>query len=270
MVLHKNIQCESCHLVVERGYKLNKGIIIGTIFLLSFFLFFQLQLNKQDVENPTKYSVDFAEEEILVVKEFSMLLAEREYVSFKINLENTLESLPTEEELLNLLEKEEEQEPTIQTMSSSSNSNNSSQQSKPKSNSQSSEPKQTTQTTNTSNHSQSDEELLARMIWAESRGEPYEGKVAVGAVIMNRVKSSRFPNTLRDVLYQPRQFSPVGDGSFNRANPGDSEYRAAREALYGNDPTKGALFFYNPEGTSQTWHETLTHTVTIGSHRFFR
>lgn len=117
---------------------------------------------------------------------------------------------------------------------------------------------------------QSDVDMLAKIIWAEARGEPYKGKLAVGAVVVNRVKSPKFPNTIRDVIYAPKQFTPVSNGQFDRATPGEEEYRAAKEALSGLDPTNGALYFYAPNLTTQRWHETLTHTVTIGSHKFFK
>lgn len=120
------------------------------------------------------------------------------------------------------------------------------------------------------NANDSELDMLAKIIWAEARGEPYEGKLAVGAVVLNRVKSPKFPNTIKDVIYAPNQFSPVSSGQFAKAKPGEEEYRAAREALEGKDPTNEALYFYAPNLTANRWHETLTHTVTIGNHKFFK
>jgi len=91
-----------------------------------------------------------------------------------------------------------------------------------------------------------DLELLAKAIHGEARGEPYEGQVAVGAVVLNRVESDEFPNNLRDVIYQANQFSAVEDGQIN-LTPNETSYKAARDALYGRDPSLGALFFYNPK-----------------------
>lgn len=118
-----------------------------------------------------------------------------------------------------------------------------------------------------------DEELilLARLIHAEARGEDHRGKVAVGAVIMNRISSGKFPAGIREVIYQKTngvyQFTPVKDGNIKR-EPGEEAFRAAREALNGVDPTGGALFFYNPEKSSDRWIRTLPVTTTIGNHVF--
>lgn len=113
-----------------------------------------------------------------------------------------------------------------------------------------------------------DFELLARAIHAEARGEPYEGQVAVGAVILNRVESNEFPNTVREVIYAPGQFTSVSDGQIN-LTPNETSYRAAKDALAGKDPSKGALFFYNPK-TARTlsWLRTRPTTVQIGNHVF--
>lgn len=109
---------------------------------------------------------------------------------------------------------------------------------------------------------------LARAVTGEARGEPYRGQIAVAAVIINRVKSEEFPDTIYDVIYQPGQFAAVDDGQINLA-PVDSAYSAAREALRGNDPSQGALYFYNPD-TARTlwWLETREKTVRIGDHVF--
>ncbi len=110
---------------------------------------------------------------------------------------------------------------------------------------------------------------LAQMIHAEARGEPYLGQVAVGAVILNRIKSPQFPSTLRGVLFQPRAFQPIANGSFYRpAN--DMAYRAALEALNGHDPSKGSLFFFNPRQSSDRFMHARPAAVTIGQHRFMR
>ena len=112
-------------------------------------------------------------------------------------------------------------------------------------------------------------ELLARLINGEARGEPYEGQVAVGAVVMNRVKSSEFPDTISGVIYQKGQFSCVTDGQFDKAiDENSTVYKAAREALNGADPTNGCVFFYNPKTTKSKWLYTRKTVVTIGSHRF--
>lgn len=112
--------------------------------------------------------------------------------------------------------------------------------------------------------------LLARMIQAEAGGESYKGKLAVGAVILNRVKDGRFPNTVKGVISSPGQFEPYSNGRFQRVKITSSDLKAAKEAMQGKDPTKGAVFFYAPTLTPLRWHETLTPTVTIGNHRFFR
>ncbi|HKM42743.1 MAG TPA: cell wall hydrolase, partial [Limnochordia bacterium] len=110
-------------------------------------------------------------------------------------------------------------------------------------------------------------EWLAQMIHAEARGEPYRGQVAVGAVIINRMLSSQFPDTLRGVLFQRNAFQPVQNGSFYMA-PNESARKAALEALTGKDPTGGALFFFNPRQSSDRFMHSRPAQVTIGSHRF--
>lgn len=112
-------------------------------------------------------------------------------------------------------------------------------------------------------------ELLAKLINAEARGESYKGQVAVGAVVLNRVKSSKFPNTLSGVIYQKGQFSSVKDGQINKAIDKNSTVRkAAEEALNGSDPTGGALYFYNPKTAKSDWLFTRKTVLTIGRHRF--
>lgn len=111
--------------------------------------------------------------------------------------------------------------------------------------------------------------LLARLINGEARGEPFEGQVAVGAVIMNRVKSPKFPNTIAGVIYQKGQFSCVTDGQFNAKIEKDSTvYKAAQEAMNGSDPTNGALYFFNPSKTKSKWLFSLPVVATIGEHKF--
>ncbi len=108
---------------------------------------------------------------------------------------------------------------------------------------------------------------LAQLIHSESRGEPYEGKVAVGAVVLNRIKSSEFPNTMAKVIYQRGAFSVVDDGQINLA-PDSSSLKAARDATNGWDPSGGALFFYNPAKTQNRWIRSRPVILTIGGHVF--
>ncbi|MGM0500953.1 MAG: cell wall hydrolase [Bacillota bacterium] len=119
-------------------------------------------------------------------------------------------------------------------------------------------------------HTISDQELelLARLIHGEARGESYLGQVAVGAVILNRVLSSYFPDNIKAVIYQPGQFSPVADGQIN-LHPNRMSYRAARAALQGEDPTRGACYFYNPQTANHMWwFESREVVVEIGNHVF--
>jgi N-acetylmuramoyl-L-alanine amidase len=113
--------------------------------------------------------------------------------------------------------------------------------------------------------------LLARLIYAEARGESFEGQVAVGAVILNRLRSPHFPKTISEVILQKNnrvyQFSPVEDGSIN-LEPDEKAFRAAEQALAGKDPTGGALFFYNPDISKDTWIQTLPVVTKIGNHVF--
>lgn len=109
--------------------------------------------------------------------------------------------------------------------------------------------------------------LLARIISAEARGESYRGQVAVGAVVMNRVRSSKFPNTLAGVIYQKGAFTAIDDGQFDQPIA-DSAYRAAREVLAGADPTGGCLYYYNPVTATSSWIYSLPVKMTIGKHRF--
>ena len=109
--------------------------------------------------------------------------------------------------------------------------------------------------------------LLARVIYGESRGEPYTGQVAVGAVVMNRVKSSSFPNTLSGVVYQSGAFDAVKDGQIN-LTPDSNARKAAQDALNGWDPSYGAIYYFNPSTATNKWIWSRPMTVTIGKHRF--
>ncbi len=115
-----------------------------------------------------------------------------------------------------------------------------------------------------------DLEILAKVIYAESRGEPYEGQVAVGAVVINRVNDSQFPNTIRGVVYAPNQFTSVSDGQIN-LTPNATAYKAAKEAMAGKDPTFRAIYFYNPKtARNKDFFKRLTVTVEIGNHVFLK
>ncbi len=109
--------------------------------------------------------------------------------------------------------------------------------------------------------------LLARLIHGEARGEPYTGKVAVGAVVLNRVKSSSFPNTIAGVIYQKGAFDAVSDGQIN-LSPDSSALKAAQDAINGWDPSYGAIYYFNPSTATNKWIWSRPLTVTIGKHRF--
>ncbi|MCH5350708.1 MAG: spore cortex-lytic enzyme [Clostridiales bacterium] len=115
--------------------------------------------------------------------------------------------------------------------------------------------------------SDSDLTLLARCVYGESRGEPYTGQVAVAAVVLNRVRSSKFPNTIYGVIYQAGAFTAVSDGQIN-LTPNESAYRAARDAVNGWDPTGGCLYYYNPATATSSWIWSLTVHLKIGKHNF--
>ena len=118
-----------------------------------------------------------------------------------------------------------------------------------------------------SNSNSGDVALLARLISAEARGEPYNGQVAVGAVVLNRMKHPSFPNTMSGVIYQPGAFSCMADGQFNQP-VADSAYRAARDALNGWDPSGGAIYYFNPATATSKWIWSRPLLVVIGKHRF--
>ena len=109
--------------------------------------------------------------------------------------------------------------------------------------------------------------LLARLISAEARGEPYVGQVVVGAVVLNRVEHPSFPNSISGVVYQPGAFSCLDDGQFNEP-VAESAYRAAQEALNGYDPSYGAIYYFNPATATSRWIWSRPLIVQIGSHRF--
>ena len=113
----------------------------------------------------------------------------------------------------------------------------------------------------------SEVELLARLIHGEARGEPYVGMVAVGAVVLNRVRSSKFPNTIAGVIYQSGAFDAVRDGQINLM-PNEQSRRAARDALNGWDPTNGCLYYYNPATATSDWIWTREVRLNIGDHSF--
>ena len=118
-----------------------------------------------------------------------------------------------------------------------------------------------------SSTSSSDLNLLARIIYAEARGEPYTGQVAVGAVVLNRVRHSSFPNTIAGVIYQSGAFDAVADGQINYT-PNSTAIKAAQDALNGWDPSYGAIYYFNPATATNKWIWSRPPTVTIGNHRF--
>ena len=117
-----------------------------------------------------------------------------------------------------------------------------------------------------SSHS-SDVNLLARLIYGEARGEPYTGQVAVGAVVLNRVESSKFPNTIAGVIYQSGAFDVVSDGQINMT-PDSTAKKAAADAINGWDPSYGSIYYFNPSTATNKWIWSRPHTITIGKHRF--
>lgn len=115
----------------------------------------------------------------------------------------------------------------------------------------------------------SDIQLMARAINGEARGEPYEGQVAVGSVILNRVKSSQFPNTIAGVIYQTGAFTAVSDGQINSPiGEGSTVYKAAQDAMNGWDPTGGCIYYFNPNTATNQWIWSRPLVKTIGKHRF--
>ncbi len=116
-------------------------------------------------------------------------------------------------------------------------------------------------------YSSSDLYLLARVVYSEARGEPYLGQVAVAAVVLNRVKSPEFPNTISGVVYQPWAFTAVNDGQIN-LTPNETAKKAAKDAMNGWDPTYGCLFYYNPRTATSNWIRQKETHLEIGSHVF--
>lgn len=115
----------------------------------------------------------------------------------------------------------------------------------------------------------SDVELIARAVNGEARGEPYEGQVAVAAVILNRVKHSSFPNSISGVIYQPGAFTAVSDGQINVPISHDSTvYKACQDAMNGWDPTGGAIYYFNPDTATNSWIWSRPFIKQIGKHRF--
>ena len=112
-----------------------------------------------------------------------------------------------------------------------------------------------------------DIDLLARLISAEARGEPYEGQVAVGAVVLNRVEHASFPNSISGVIYQSGAFSCLDDGQFDEP-VAESAYRAAQDALNGWDPSSGAIYYFNPSTATSSWIWSRPVILTIGKHMF--
>ncbi|WP_171051693.1 cell wall hydrolase [Alteribacter natronophilus] len=114
-------------------------------------------------------------------------------------------------------------------------------------------------------------DLLSRLVHSEARGESYEGKVAVAAVVLNRIESSDFPDTMTEVIYETHgnsyAFEPVMNGTIYN-EPGAESVKAARDALNGNDPSNGALFFFNPDTATSDWVDRLTIDSRIGNHVF--
>lgn len=119
------------------------------------------------------------------------------------------------------------------------------------------------------NASASDKQLLARAVNGEARGEPYEGQVAVAAVILNRVRHSSFPNTISGVIYQPGAFTAVSDGQINvPIDENSTVYKACSDALNGWDPSNGAIYYFNPDTATNSWIWSRPLIVKIGKHRF--
>lgn len=117
--------------------------------------------------------------------------------------------------------------------------------------------------------SASDVQLIARAVNGEARGEPYEGQVAVAAVILNRVKHSSFPNSISGVIYQPGAFTAVSDGQINvPIAEGSTVYKACQDAMNGWDPTGGAIYYFNPDTATSSWIWSRTFIKQIGKHRF--
>jgi len=119
----------------------------------------------------------------------------------------------------------------------------------------------------TRSFSAADMKLFARAVYSEARGEPYEGQVAIAAVILNRIAHSSFPNTVAGVIYEPRAFTAVDDGQF-WLEPDEQAYKAARDAINGWDPTGGAIYYFNPDTATSDWIWSRPQIKRIGKHVF--
>lgn len=115
--------------------------------------------------------------------------------------------------------------------------------------------------------SKNDMEIMAKIIYSEARGESYKGQVAVGAVVMNRIQSDEFPDTIQGVVFQKNAFTAVSDGQYGM-KPSRTAYRAAIDAVRGWDPTHNSLYYYNPKTATNKWIWTRARTVNIGRHVF--
>ena len=123
------------------------------------------------------------------------------------------------------------------------------------------------ETTTTSSSNSSNLDLLSRLVYAEARGEPYTGQVAVAAVVLNRVASSSFPNTISGVIYQSGAFDVVSDGQIN-LSPDSTAIKAAQDAINGWDPTSGCIYYFNPSTATSSWIWSREQVLTIGNHIF--
>ena len=119
----------------------------------------------------------------------------------------------------------------------------------------------------TSSSNSSNVDLLSRLVYAEARGEPYKGQVAVAAVVLNRVASSSFPNTISGVIYQSGAFDVVADGQINLSAE-KTKKKAAQDALNGWDPTSGCIYYFNPKTATSSWIWSRPQVLTIGNHIF--
>jgi len=124
-----------------------------------------------------------------------------------------------------------------------------------------------TSNTNHSSSNASNLNLLSKLVYAEARGEPYKGQVAVAAVVLNRVASSSFPNTISGVIYQSGSFDAVSDGQINMT-PDTTAKKAAQDALNGWDPTSGCIYYFNPATATSKWIWSRPQVITIGKHIF--
>lgn len=116
--------------------------------------------------------------------------------------------------------------------------------------------------------SENEQDLLARLVHAEAKGEPYEGKIAVAEVVLNRVSDDRFPDSVKEVIYQDKQFQPVDNGSINKPADNESKKAVTEAVKQSGKEDDDSVFFYNPDIVSKTWLQTRTVTKEIGNHRF--